>query len=239
MICRGCGNRIPERYLRLDSFKCPFCGKLYKRIRTSKPVSAPKKGESLPVSRASGSSSQRVPAATKHKSPVAVFMLPLGIIFIIIGVVIGGIAPAILVPLGVGLICFGIVIAYFTSQKSDGKTEETVCHSHAIAHKAKLLISSVIVLAIILLAIGIVVMIRSKTLLNLPGTAANDGSMPTAATQFEIGNGNPFTLAADATFGIGKYQIKGNGSYEIEFSIDNMWDAEMMVFRFNTVTFPR
>lgn len=31
MTCKGCGNRIPEKYLRLEAFKCPFCGRLYRR----------------------------------------------------------------------------------------------------------------------------------------------------------------------------------------------------------------
>lgn len=240
MTCKGCGNRIPEKYLRLDSFKCPSCGKPYKRIashHTSKPISAPRRDESLHASGMSRSSSQKAPVESKHKLSIAAFMFLLGIIFVIIGTVIGGAAPAILIPLGVSLICFGIVIAYFTSQKSGASKSKgtgTTCHSHVIGNRTKPFVISIIVLVIILVAIGIAAIIRSKTSRSMSDHTASDVFLPTATTQPEIENGDPFTLAANATFGAGKYQIEGNGSYEIEFSLDNMWDEEMMVFRFNS-----
>ena len=149
MTCKGCGNRIPEKYLRLDSFKCPSCGKPYKRIashHTSKPISAPRRDESLHASGMSRSSSQKAPVESKHKLSIAAFMFLLGIIFIIIGTVIGGAAPAILIPLGVSLICFGIVIAYFTSQKSGASKSKgtgTTCHSHVIGNRAKPFVISI------------------------------------------------------------------------------------------------
>ena len=35
MTCRGCGNPIPSRYLQLDAFKCPNCGRAYRRSKAA------------------------------------------------------------------------------------------------------------------------------------------------------------------------------------------------------------
>lgn len=48
MICRQCGIRIPERYLTLESFVCPECGKrYYRRPEAPQPVRRP--AEARPV----------------------------------------------------------------------------------------------------------------------------------------------------------------------------------------------
>ena len=39
MNCRQCGYRIPDRLLRQDAFRCPQCGKTYrKRPQAAQPV---------------------------------------------------------------------------------------------------------------------------------------------------------------------------------------------------------
>lgn len=40
MNCRGCGRRIPESYLRQDSFECPYCGRRYRRTVAKAPSNA-------------------------------------------------------------------------------------------------------------------------------------------------------------------------------------------------------
>lgn len=41
MRCRQCGSEIPQRYLKLDAFKCPSCGKLYRRKQAAQQTIAP------------------------------------------------------------------------------------------------------------------------------------------------------------------------------------------------------
>lgn len=90
----------------------------------------------------------------------------------------------------------------------------------------KQILAGVAIIVAFLVCIGVASLIRSKT----SGAGQPQAPMPTVSPYSET----VFHEAADATFGAGKYQIKGNGSYEIEFSLDNMWDVEMMVFRFNS-----